>query len=76
MMALTFALGLTSMVFAADEKLPVDTKTPPGKGVGVPSSALGPEEKIQKEGAKKKTTVDKLKEKKQEAASAAAPEKK
>jgi hypothetical protein len=58
-MALTFALGLTSMVFAADEKLPVDTKATPGKGVGVPKSALGPEEKIQMDEAKKKTTVKK-----------------
>ena len=31
MMALIFALGLTSMVFAADEKLPVTRKQLPKK---------------------------------------------
>ena len=45
--ALTFALSLTSMVFAAEEKAPI-----PG---------LGPEEKAQIADTKKKATVEKKK---------------
>jgi len=59
MMALIFALGLTSIVFAADEKVPVDVKATPGKGVSVPESALTPSDKRQMEEAKKPAAVKK-----------------
>jgi hypothetical protein len=51
-MALIFALGLTSVVVAADEKLPVDTKATPKK-VTLPPGA-SQEEKTQMDEAKKK----------------------
>jgi len=58
MMALIFALGLTSVVFAADEKLPVDTKATPEKMKQLPPGA-GPEEKLQMQEAKKPAAVKK-----------------
>ena len=58
MMALIFALGLTSMVFAADEKLPVDVKATPEKMKQLPPGA-GPEEKLQMQEAQKPAAVKK-----------------
>ena len=58
MMALIFALGLTSVVFAADEKLPVDTKAAPAKMKQLPPGA-GPEEKLQMQEAQKPAAVKK-----------------
>ena len=55
-MALIFALGLTSVVIAADEKLPADTKKETTKVKSLPPGA-GPEEKANLDDAKKKATV-------------------
>jgi hypothetical protein len=60
----TFTLGITSLVFAAEEKKPAD-----------PPATLSVEEKTQLERAKKPSTEDKMKEKKA-AETPAAPEKK
>ena len=55
-MALIFALGLTSVVIAADEKLPADAKKESTKVKSLPPGA-GPEEKQQLDDVKKKATV-------------------
>ena len=55
-MALIFALGLTSVVIAADEKLPADAKKESTKVKSLPPGA-GPEEKAQLDDTKKKATV-------------------
>ena len=55
-MALIFALGLTSVVIAADEKLPADAKKETTKVKSLPPGA-GPEEKQQLDDVKKKATV-------------------
>jgi septal ring-binding cell division protein DamX len=51
-MALTFALGITSMVFAAEEKKPVA-----GPGVPAVPPTLSDEEKTQLSDAKRKATT-------------------